>query len=937
MPAILDALTARCGSREDADQGGSRTPDAGTGPEIHTLRATAGPGTAPGSFGPWDTAQPRRRSWAPWRAAPADGRAPPREAAAPRTPAPARRSTRCGPRWALAPPPAAPSPGSRPSPPGDPGRPGGPHQLAGGHRPGRQPHHGRRHRPGDPHAAGHGGPRHRPRQLRALGHGPTSPAILDALAGRTSRREDTDQGGSRTTDAGTGPEIHTLRLTVGPGTASGSSGPWNTARPRRRSWAPWRPAPAGRRAPPRATAAPRTPAPARRSTRCGPRRATAPPPAAPCPGPRPALPAVLDALAARCGSRKDTGQGSSRALDAATGPEIYTLQATAGPWHRLRRLWTLGHGQPSPEILDALAARTSRREDASQGSSRATDAGTGPEIHALRATVGPGTAPGRFGPWDTAQPRRRSWTPWRALRANGGPLPSPRQLWALEHGPTSPAILDALAGRTSRREGTAQGSSRALDAGTGPEIHTLRLTADPGTASGSSGPWNTARPRRRSWTPWRPAAAHGRTPPREAAAPWTPAPARRSTRCGPRRALAPPPAAPGPGHVHPLPAILDALAARWGSRKDTGQGGSRATDAGNGPEIYTLRATPGPWHRLRRLRALEHGQTPPEILGPLAGSTSRREDAGQGDSRTPDAATGPEIHALRATVGPGTASGSSGPGNTASPFRRSWAPDRQHPPAGGHRPGRQPHPGRRHRRGDLHAAAHGGPWHRLRRLRAPDYGQTSPEILDALAGRTSRREDAVQGSSRAPDAGTGAEIYTLRLTVGPGTASGGSGPGLRPYLAGDPGRPGGPLRLAGGHHSGGSRALDAGTGPEIHMLRATVGPGTASVSSGPWDTARPRRRSWTPWRPATACGRTPLRGQPRPGHRHRPGDLRAAATVGPGTASGGSGPWDMAQPRRRSWAPWRAAPAGGRTQASTRTPPRETAAPCQSLTHKIPL
>ena len=37
----------------------------------------------------------------------------------------------------------------------------------------------------------------------------------------------------------------------------------------------------------------------------------------------------------------------------------------------------------------------------------------------------------------------------------------------------------------------------------------------------------------------------------------------------------------------------------------------------------------GPWHRLRRLRALGHGPTSPEILGPLAGSTSRREDAGQ--------------------------------------------------------------------------------------------------------------------------------------------------------------------------------------------------------------------------------------------------------------------------------------------------------------------
>ena len=106
----------------------------------------------------------------------------------------------------------------------------------------------------------------------------------------------------------------------------------------------------------------------------------------------------MDALAARYGSREDAGQGSSHAPDAATGPEIYTLRLTADPGTASGSSGPCGHVQPSPEILDALAARTSRREDASQGSSRATDAATGPEIYALRPRWAPGTAPGSSGP-----------------------------------------------------------------------------------------------------------------------------------------------------------------------------------------------------------------------------------------------------------------------------------------------------------------------------------------------------------------------------------------------------------------------------------------------------------------------------------------------------------------------------------------------------------
>ena len=123
------------------------------------------------------------------------------------------------------------------------------------------------------------------------GHGQPSPAVLDALAAPCSSQEDTGQGSSRTTDAGTSPGIYTLR----------------------------------------------------------PRRALPPPPAAPGPGTRPALPAILDALAARCGPRENAG----------TGPEIYTLRATVGPG---TASGSSGPGpRPAlPEILDALATRCAR-------------------------------------------------------------------------------------------------------------------------------------------------------------------------------------------------------------------------------------------------------------------------------------------------------------------------------------------------------------------------------------------------------------------------------------------------------------------------------------------------------------------------------------------------------------------------------------------------
>ena len=59
-----DTFPAPCGLREGTAQGGSHAPDAGNGPEIHTLRATVGPGTAPAAPGPGH-GQPSRRSWTP--------------------------------------------------------------------------------------------------------------------------------------------------------------------------------------------------------------------------------------------------------------------------------------------------------------------------------------------------------------------------------------------------------------------------------------------------------------------------------------------------------------------------------------------------------------------------------------------------------------------------------------------------------------------------------------------------------------------------------------------------------------------------------------------------------------------------------------------------------------------------------------------------------
>ena len=486
LPAILDTLMARTSRQKGTDQGGSRTPDAATGPEIHTLRATVGPCHRLRRLRALGHGPTSRRSWTPWRLAVARGRTPLRG-----QPRPGHRHRPGDPHAAghsglLAPPPAASGPGTRPDLPavldaltartssrkdagqggghggpwhclrqlpgpgpqpdlaGGPGRPGGPLRLAGGYRPGRQPHPGGRHRAEDPHAAGHGGRCHRLRQLRPLDHGPALPAILDALAAIRISIEGTAQGDSRTTDAGTGPEIHALRLTVGPGTASGGSGPWITAQPSRRSWTPWRAAPAGGRTPTREAAAPRTPAPARRSTRCGSRWALAPPPAAPGPGTRP---------------------------DPAGDPG-----PPGGP-HQLA-----GGHRPGRQPHHGRRHR--------------------PGDHTLRATAGHGTAPGSSVPWTTARPRRRSWTPWRA--APTGRRAPPRATAA----PRTPA---------QARRSTRCGSRWA-----------------PGTASGGSVPWTTASPFRRSWTPWRAAPTGGRAPPREASAPWTPAQARRSTRCGSR-------------------------------------------------------------------------------------------------------------------------------------------------------------------------------------------------------------------------------------------------------------------------------------------------------------------------------------------------------------------------------------------------------------------
>ena len=77
----------------------------------------------------------------------------------------------------------------------------------------------------------------------------------------------------------------------------------------------------------------------------------------------------------------------------------------------------------------------------------------------------------------------------------------------------------------------------------------------------------------------------------------------------------------------------------------------------------------------------------------------------------------PKIHTLRPAVGSGSVSGGS----------KSWGPrphpggDPGHPggllrPARGHQPGKQLRHG--HRPKNLHAAAHGGPRHRLRQLQA---------------------------------------------------------------------------------------------------------------------------------------------------------------------------------------------------------------------------
>ena len=757
------------------------------------------------------------------------GRTPAREAAAPRTPAPARRSTCCGSRWALAPPPAAPCPGPRPNPPGGPGRPGGPLRATvspgtasgssgPGLRPalpavldalaaaaargripaGRQPRPGRWHRPGDPHAAGHGGPWHRLRQLRALGHGPTSgdPGHPD---GRTSR-----QKGNRP-----GRQPHPgRRHRAGDPHAAGHGGP------------------------------------------------LPPPPAASGPGTRPDLPAILDALAARCGSREDTTQGAAAPRtppparrSTRCGPQRApgTTPGSFGPWDTARPPG--GPGRPDGPHQLTEGRRPGRRPR-----------------WALALS------PAASGPWTTARPRRRSWTPWRPAAARGripgqggnrtpeaatGPkIHTLRATWALPPPPAAPAPGSRPSppgdpGRPGGPHQLAGGHRPGRQPHHGrrhrPEIHALRLTVGPGTASGGSGPWITAQP---SGDPGRPGGPHQ----------------------------------PAGGH-------------RPGRQPHHGRR--------HRPGDPHAAAHGGPWHRLRQLRALEHGQTPPEILGPLAARTSWQEGTAQGDSRTTDAGTGPEIHTLRATAGHGTAPRQAPcPGPRPDPAGDPGRPGGPHQLAGGHRPGRQPHPGRRHRPGDLHAAARGGPLapppaapcpgprpapsgdpgrpggpHQLagghRPGRRPRHGRRHrpgdlhaaarggplapppaapapgprpalPAILDTLAVSASRRENAARAAAAPRTPATARRSTRCDSRWAPATVSGSSGPGTTASPPGDPGHPDGPHQPAGGRRPGKQPRHGRRQRPGDPHAAAIVGAGTASGSSGPWNTARPCRRSWTP-------------------------------------------------------------------------------------------
>ena len=135
---------------------------------------------------------------------------------------------------------------------GDPGRPGGLLRPAGGHRPGKQLRPGHWPRLGASPAAVHGGPWHHLRWLHILGITASPGGLLRPARGHRTGKQ------SRP-----GPQPENPH-------AASCGGLWQRLRrlqvlgatptPRRRSWAPWRPATASARAPAWETAAPWAPA-----------------------------------------------------------------------------------------------------------------------------------------------------------------------------------------------------------------------------------------------------------------------------------------------------------------------------------------------------------------------------------------------------------------------------------------------------------------------------------------------------------------------------------------------------------------------------------------------------------------------------------------------------------------------------------------------------
>ena len=329
----------------------------------------------------------------------------------------------------------------------------------------------------------------------------------------------------------------------------------------------------------------------------------------------------------------------------------------------------MGHVYTPAAILGTLAACCGQREGTGLGSSCALGTGPGPELHPLPPTVGP-----------------------CPVKITGQHIPED----------LPPAVGD----------GPSPGSSYAL--GTGPEIHTLPPTAFPGTASGGFKSWGPRpHPGGDSWHPGGLLQPEGRAPSWGTAAPW--APARKSTRCVLRWALAASPAAPSPGgHAHTPAAILGTLAACYGQREGTSLGNSCAM--GTGLKIYTLPPTAGPGTASDSFKPWGQRPALAAILGTLTACCGQREGTGLGSSCALGSASGPEFHTLLHTVCPGTASGGSKPWGTFSPGGDPGHPDGPLRPKRGHRSGKQLRPV--HRLGNPHAAPCGGPWHCLRRLRA---------------------------------------------------------------------------------------------------------------------------------------------------------------------------------------------------------------------------